>query len=178
VFWYGLNFGTKTVNYMVPLNLFKGLIFTTPCVFSNMNNGFSGIAMFDDFYYSLFNVLLTTISVTTYIWLDQSVSLNYNQYKKTAKPSEKNLNYDPVKGQTLSLDTLFNREDWIAKNGISVNDDGSTNNLTDYYRYCRDSWIQTLIPQFIAWTIWGFVIGAMMYWFTYNQMGGVISSEG
>lgn len=32
--------------------------------------------------------------------------------------------------------------------------------------------------QYIVWTIWGFVIGAMMYFFTYNQMGGVISSAG
>lgn len=98
---------------MVPLNLFKGLIFTTPCFFSNMRNGFSGLAIFDDFYYSLFNVLLTTISVTTYIWLDQSVSQNYNQYKRTAKPTVRNSKYDPVKGQALSLDTIFNKDEWI-----------------------------------------------------------------
>ena len=82
---------------MVPFNLFKGLVFTIPTLFLNMGNGFSGVAMLDDFYYSLFSVLMTTISVTTYIWLDQSVSFNYDQYKKTAKPTVRNPNYDPVK---------------------------------------------------------------------------------
>lgn len=77
VFWYGHNFGTKCVTYIIPLNLFRGLIFITPTFFSNMYNGFSGIPMFDDFYYSLYNVLLTTASVTTYIWVDQDVSFNY-----------------------------------------------------------------------------------------------------
>jgi len=41
----------------------------------------------------------------------------------------------------MSLENLFSRDEWIENNGISVNEDGSTNNLTDYYRYTRDSWI-------------------------------------
>ena len=68
----------------MPLNLFKSIIFTIPVLFSNMRNGFSGIPIFDDFYYSLFNVLLSTISVTTYIFMDQVVPFNYDQYKKTS----------------------------------------------------------------------------------------------
>jgi hypothetical protein len=108
-----------------------------------MRNGFSGIPIFDDFYYSLFNVMLTTISVTTYIFNDQVVSFNYNQYKKTATSVTRNPNYDPVKGQKLTLDTIFNKDEWLKTNGISTNLDGSTNNLTDYYRYTRDYWIPT-----------------------------------
>ena len=77
VFWHGHNFGTKAVTYIMPLNLFKSMLFTISVLFANMRNGFSGIPLFDDFYYSLFNVLLTTISVTTYIWIDQTVAVNY-----------------------------------------------------------------------------------------------------
>lgn len=82
----------------MPLNLFKGMVFTISVLFSNMRNGFSGIPLFDDFYYSLFNVLLTTLSVTTYIFMDQVVAIDYGKYKKTATPVERNLDYDPVKG--------------------------------------------------------------------------------
>ena len=82
--------------YIVVLNLFKGIIFTIPVFYSNMENGFSGIPIYDDFYYSLFNVLLSTITVTAYIWMDQSVSFNHEQYSSTSKLVKRNPDYDPV----------------------------------------------------------------------------------
>lgn len=59
-----------------------------------------------------------------------------------------------------------------------MNNDGSTNNLTDYYRYTRDSWIPTLNKQFVFYTVYGLAIGAMMYFFTYEGMSGPISRDG
>jgi hypothetical protein len=91
---------------------------------------------------------------------------------------ERKPSYNPTVGQPLTLDNLFGRDEWIAKNGISVNEDGSTNNLTDYYRYCRDTWIKSLDVQFFAWTAWGFVCGAFVYYSTYFTMGGPISTAG
>jgi magnesium-transporting ATPase (P-type) len=178
VFWYGHNFGTKAVTFLIPMNLFKGLIFSTPTFFANMHNGFSGIPIYDDFYYSLFSVLMTTISCTTYIWVDQVVDMDYEKYKKSVKPVEKNSSYDPVKGQAFSIDAIFGREEWIKKNGISTNEDGSTNNITAFYHYCRDSWIKSMNFQFVFYTIWGFVVGAMMYYFSFGLMDGPISAAG
>jgi len=79
--------------------MFKGLIFITPTFYQNMNNGFSGIAMFDDFYYSLYNVMLTTFSVGGFILLDQDHSFNREKFVRTKYSKvTRNPNYDPTKG--------------------------------------------------------------------------------
>lgn len=98
VFWHGRQFGTKAVTFLIPLNLFKGFIFTGPVFFAQFDNGFSGLAIFNDFYYSLFNVWLTTFSCATFVWTDQDISFNFNKYKKdsTQKVPHTNKEYSPI----------------------------------------------------------------------------------
>ena len=104
-----------------------------------MLNGFSGWEAFRGLYKPLFNVLNTTFSVGLYLLLDQSISYNsrsrYAEKKKDAK-AHTNPNYDPVKSpQKFSLDTLFRSKAYLNEMGISTNEDDSTNNITDSFRY-------------------------------------------
>jgi len=59
-----------------------------------------------------------------------------------------------------------------------MNDDGSTNNLTDYFQFIRDTWLRTFRLQFILYTIWGFIVGLMMYFLTFHSLSGIIYKDG
>ena len=69
-----------------------------PTIFSNMSNGFSGIAIFMDLYYALFNVLLTTITVASYILLDQEIYFAPDSYKQSVPKKKRAASYDPTRG--------------------------------------------------------------------------------
>jgi len=76
------------------------------------------------------------------------------------------------------MDTLFNRDEWIKENGISVNSDGSTNNHTDYYAWCRDFWIGTLFLQFFIYIGWAILISSMMYYLSFYSLCGPFNESG
>ena len=78
----------------------------------------------------------------------------------------------------MSLKALFSQDEWISENGISVNSDGSTNNHTDYYVYCRDFWVKSLVFQFWFYIIWGLLVSSMMYYLTYFSLQGAFLSNG
>jgi hypothetical protein len=73
-------FGQKMVIFMIPLNLFKGLLYCTGTFLANFYNGYSGIALYQDYYYALHPVLLTTITVCAYLSYDNSVSRDNSKF--------------------------------------------------------------------------------------------------
>ena len=132
----------------IALNLWKSSTFVFINLYTNMLNGFSGWEAFRGLYKPLFNVLNTTFSVGLYLLLDQSISYNsksrYAEKKKDAK-AHTNPNYDPVNSpQKFSLDTLFRSKAYLNEMGISTNEDDSTNNITDSFRYNRDHLLQNI----------------------------------
>ena len=58
------------------MNLFKGAIFVLGVFVANFNNGFSGLALFKDFYFSLYPVSLTVTSVGIYLIVDKPITFN------------------------------------------------------------------------------------------------------
>ena len=50
--------------------------------------------------------------------------------------------YDPVVGQSFSLDNLFGRDGYISQMKLPMSSDGSIYNLSAYYMYVRDAIIK------------------------------------
>ena len=69
MFWHGRNFGNKAVTFL-SLALFKATFFMVPIFFVNMSNGFSGLAVYRDLYYALFDVLNTVFMLGSFLMLD------------------------------------------------------------------------------------------------------------
>lgn len=82
VFWHGLNVGQRLVIFIIPLNLFKGALYMMGTLIANFNNGYSGVALYKEFYYALYQVLLTTFTVATFLYYDNYISFNPDKYKK------------------------------------------------------------------------------------------------
>ena len=81
VLWHGRTFGYKALIFTT-LNIFKGHLFMIIFFYFNMWTGYSAIALCDYFYYSLFNVMNTTINIGGYMVFDQDVAVNPNKYIK------------------------------------------------------------------------------------------------
>jgi magnesium-transporting ATPase (P-type) len=180
VFCHGMQFGQKMIIFMIPLNLFKATIYISGTFIANFFNGYSGVALFKGFYYSLHPVTLTTITVCTFLYADISVSRNPNKYTRDSTQSEAHTSptYNPTKRQPFGLLSVFNREDWLSQNGISTNSDGSTNNLTDYFQWVRDTWVKNLPYYYAVNMLWGFLCGFILFFFTFYSMSGIILSNG
>ena len=58
------------------MNLFKGAIFVTGVLIANFYNGFSGVALFKDFYFSLYTVSMTVVTVGIFLVIDKPFTFN------------------------------------------------------------------------------------------------------
>ena len=68
--------------FMIPMNLFKGLIYITGVFIANFVNGFSGLALYIGFYYALHPVTLTTITVATFLYADNTISRDPSKFTR------------------------------------------------------------------------------------------------
>jgi hypothetical protein len=80
--------------------------------------------------------------------------------------------------QPFDLAFIFNREGWLRQNGISTNNDGSTNNLMDFYTYTRDVFIKRLPYFYLAYQVWGLLSGLILYYLVFRVASGIIVSDG
>lgn len=100
IFWHGRHFGTKSITFL-SYALFKSQAFMVPILVVNMTNGFSGLAIYRDFYFALFDVLNTTFMLGGFVLLDQDVAFDSKHYRNDAKENEdpafkqRKLVYDP-----------------------------------------------------------------------------------
>ena len=84
MFWHGRNFAWKASNYMM-WYLFKAMLFSAPLFFFNMHNGFSAHSYLDFAQKALFEVLLSTVGIYTYLLLEQDVSFHDADAKESRK---------------------------------------------------------------------------------------------
>ena len=56
------------------------LLFMVPILMTNLTNGFSGIAIYTDLYYAMFDVLNTVFILAAFLILDQDVAFNTERY--------------------------------------------------------------------------------------------------
>ena len=139
--------------------------------------------MYMGFYNSLYSVMDTTFTNYAFLFVDQTCSFNsedkYAANKNTSKKAHSNANYDPVRQpQKFSIEALFNKKGYMDQMGISQNEDGSTNNLTDLYMFTRDYTMNRLNQYFIVSSIWCLFAGFIMFFFSYFFLGGAINDSG
>ena len=158
----------------------KGSVYIMGAWAANMNNGFSALVTIKEFYYALPAVTMTAITSASLAAFDQYVPFNDSTYIRdsTQKESHTNHKYDPIKTQSLKLGNIFNRDQWISKNGISVNSDGSTNNITDYFQYVRGSWLKNFKLLWLANILWSPVCGVVLYNIGFHAFSGIINEQG
>ena len=111
----------------------------TPIFYHNMVNGFSGVLVYDSYYYALFRVSMTNIAQWIQMVFECDVDYDFEKYGKEIKKAnpEKLSKYDPTKWDWTKI-TWPDRTQFMEERGISLNDDGSTNNLPEYFWYCRE----------------------------------------
>jgi len=74
VFYHGRQFGGKLGTY-IGINMTKALLYMMSNYINNYFNGFSGMVFFDNFYFSLFNILNTTVACSFMLIADQDLPL-------------------------------------------------------------------------------------------------------
>ncbi len=81
LFWHGRCFAWKASNFMMWF-LFKGMLFSIPMLFFNTKCAFSGQTFIEDYYFALYEVILTTFAIYFYLLLDQD-----EPFKDASKPT-------------------------------------------------------------------------------------------
>ena len=123
-----------------------------PILMTNLTNGFSGIAIYTDLYYAMFDVLNTVFILAAFLILDQDVAFNTERYNNDDQDIQQikdspNEEYDPNLNESykdLLQKDIFSRKKLLKDKGIKMNIDGSTNNLADYTNYSRNTLMKKL----------------------------------
>ena len=123
-----------------------------PILMTNLTNGFSGIAIYTDLYYAMFDVLNTVFILAAFLILDQDVAFNTERYSNDDQDilqikDSPNEEYDPNLNESykdLLQKDIFSRKKLLKDKGIKMNIDGSTNNLADYTNYSRNTLMKKL----------------------------------
>lgn len=152
----------------------------------NREANWSGYHFYNNLYYALFHVLCTW-GVCGLLLADQDVSINKEKYvRDNHEPNKEADGYDPNywtavgKGNcsTICNGELFEREKVLAAKGVSVNSDGSTNNMAHFYWYCRDSLSKAFYKYMILQIIYSYVAGFFTYYLAVYAFGDIINSAG
>lgn len=187
IMWHGRSFGTKSITFLT-LALFKSQTFIVPILFCNMANGFSGLAIYRDFYFALFDVLNTTFMLGGFVMLDQDVAFNFGRYftnaiknMDEAQKQKKALTYDPnVKESAKEVyqKDFFDRSAMLADKGVVMNSDGSTDNFAEYTWYSRDTKMKQFKDNYMINLAWAYVSGGLNYAISIYCLGDIINPEG
>jgi magnesium-transporting ATPase (P-type) len=76
MFWHGRTFAWKITKFVMWF-LWKAMLFSTPLLLMNVYAGFSGTNYLDDMYFALYEVLMTSFSLWSYIILETDVHYEY-----------------------------------------------------------------------------------------------------
>lgn len=162
-------------------------MFMVPILMSNLTNGFSGLAIYTDFYFALFTVINAFYTLAFFLLLDQDVAFNTERYANDADQiggqifDHSQLSYDPNNSESL-MDLLqqdiFDREKVMNQKGIKMNRDGSTNNLAEYVWYSRVTKMTKFKTNYFYFFIWAYVSGALVFLLSIYALGGIMNSDG
>ena len=73
LFWHGRSMGVKSTNFACWF-AYKGMLFSVPLVFFNAHAAFSGITFVEDYFYALYEVILTTWAIGGYLLFEYDVN--------------------------------------------------------------------------------------------------------
>ena len=150
VFWHGRNFGSNVSDYMCSC-LFKSVAFSNMLWIYNLQAGYAGLMMLDDFYYASYNSIQTVYAMGYIMIWDQSLSFSDSAVNELGKSS----NYE--------LETA--KLGWVQ--------------MPLYYKYNKEFNMKTLYYRCVAWVAYAFPTGFLCYYvpfYTYNY--GVSSING
>ena len=83
LFWHGRSLGVKSTNFACWF-CYKGMLFSGPLVFFNAYAAFSGLTFVEDYFYALYEVILTTWAIGGYLIFEYDV----NSFFKSASLSD------------------------------------------------------------------------------------------
>ena len=145
----------------------------------NALTAFSAHNYYIGMYYAFLRILCLTFAPFVYLLLDQDVSMDASKYVKDndQRPEAK---YDALRqvdtiGEILKFS--FDREEHLRSIGASVNGDGSTNHLPDYYNYNREI-KKSFLKYAIIYFIWSVAVGFYAVLHVRTAMHGVVNSSG
>jgi hypothetical protein len=135
--------------------------------------------MYDGFYYALYNVNCTTLALGFMMVFDTDVDYDFEKYgeEKYPKDKQKQLAYDPTRITRSNL-VYQDRFTFMRERGISTNEDGSTNNLAEYFWYTRDCVSSKMKHIFAFYYFWAFIGGGIVYLISYISMDNINSPDG
>lgn len=73
---------------------------------------------------------------------------------------------------------MTERDERLRELGVSVNADGSTNNLPEFYWYCRDTRSQSFFYYIMAYVTWAIIAGTFTFYSSIYCFGGIINEQG
>ena len=82
LFWHGRSFSVRATNFSCWFS-YKGMLFSIPLVFFNAYALFSGLTYVENYYYALYEVILTTWAICFYLFIEVDVD---SAYKSASKP--------------------------------------------------------------------------------------------
>jgi len=181
LFWHGRTFGNKQVNFVSWIVL-KSIAFVVTNITFNLMNGMSAFSIMDGFYYALYNTMVTVIIPVNYFFYDQDVSFTKLPESMVAPPkpasSKSVASYDPTKGRALTLENVLGQQEHFSQMGIRVNQDGSTNNLSDYYAHCRDRGLKRMFSTYAVQQAFGIFAIALVNIIGLVSFGSIIGEDG
>ena len=72
LFWHGRSMGVKSTNFACWF-AYKGMLFSVPLIFFNAYTAFSGLTYVEDYFYALYEVILTTWAIGGYLLFEYDV---------------------------------------------------------------------------------------------------------
>ena len=76
LFWHGRSFSVRAINFSCWFS-YKAMLFSIPLILFNIYAAFSGLTYVEDFYYALYEVILTTWAICFYLFLEVDVDKSY-----------------------------------------------------------------------------------------------------
>ena len=168
---------------MFPLTILKGSLFMFMTLFLNSLNGYSGLAAIDFLYFALYCVNSTTLLPILIFIGSSPYTYDFDKLGPEiikADPT-KLQNYNPNNKSWYDylIDIRFiNKTDYMIEKGISTNKDESTNNLSHYCWYCRDSLCNNLYNKYKLYMVWALLGGIMQIQICQYCLNNIINVDG
>ena len=148
-------------------------------MFINTLNGYSGMTSCVDFYFALFSIALSCIMIASFLNLDQGVSFNTKIYARdNYSQAQLNLQMSTVPGR-LNLKSIGQSHKMnLKQKGVQFNTDGSTNNISQYFCFCREKYQSTLMGSYKFYYFWAFLSGFVIVNISLRCLSGIVNKNG
>ena len=109
LFWHGRSMGVRSSNFACWF-AYKGMLFSVPLVFFNAYAAFSGLTFIEDYFYALYEVILTTWAIAGYLIFEYDV----NSFFKSSRNGDTYLAYHYKHCKEVFIAPIYKRlATWI-----------------------------------------------------------------